>query len=146
MCEWIACTNFLEHFVNLKVLAIESNVDWNWGLDSQHSIPPRFLRLLPAPRLLRRLVFKSNSWDRKLAMEEFDWLEDLDAELGRETFHDLTEVACLFGVWLDKNQLLGPFTSKEQITELIEGKMLKLSSRRPTVLRIDVTVHEYGSY
>ena len=77
-------------------------------------------------------------------MEKFDWIGDLDAELERGDFHSLTEVACHFEVFLDskEGQSLLPvtFTLKEEIVELIAGKLPKLSSRLPPVLQINVKV------
>ena len=148
MSSRIACTNFLEHFVNLTVLSIQYFVDSD--SDTQHRIGasfPRLLHLLPIPSQLRQLVFSPKITDRKPTREDFDWVSGLDAELAREHFHGLTEVAYHFDVFLDKeDQSLAPFTSKELITELIEGKLPKLSSRRPPVLRINVTTHDWEDW
>ena len=114
--------------------------------DNQHKNPTRWLRLLPRSGRLRRLVFKFQLW-LDLTMKNFDWLRDLDAELDREHFHNLTEVACDFDVILDKkDQSLRPSMLKELITEVIEGKMPMLSSRSPHVLRIEVTFAELFVY
>ena len=74
----------------------------------------------------------------KIEEKVFDWVEDLAAELEREHFRSLTEVVCHFGVYLLKKDL---FMSKQYIVEMIEGKLPKLASRRPPILRVDVTVH-----
>ena len=127
----IACTNVLEHFVNLKVLFMQFSMER--GLNS---LPPRLLRLLPVPGRLRRLAIKGSSWVRGLTMEDFDWIADLDAELVHEHFHGLTEVVCHFSMVVEQAM----FMSKEHIMALVEGKLRKLSSRSSPVLRIDIDV------
>ena len=94
---------------------------------------PRLLHMLPAPSRLRRLLFEITFSAEKPGLNVFDWLRDLDAELEREDFHDLMEVVFDFSIHRR-------FTSEEQIVEVIEGNMPKLSSRSPPILRIDVTV------
>ena len=131
MSACIAYTNFLEHFVHLKVLCIRYNIPRDSTYPLTNAIP--LLRPLPAPGKLRKLVFQTSAYGRKVTTEDFDWLRDLDVELEHERFHDLTKVA--FDVEINLR-----FTSEEQILELIEGNLPKLSSRSPPILRIDVTV------
>lgn len=92
--------------------------------------------MLPAPSRLRRLLFEITFSAEKPGLNVFDWLRDLDAEL--ERFRSLTEVVCDFSVYLFKQER---FTSKQHIVKIIEGKLPKLASRRPPVLRIDLIVH-----
>ena len=131
MSAWIAYTNFLEHFVNLKVLHIQYEISTDSTYRLTNAIP--LLRSLPAPGKLRELVFKTYGYEHEVTMEDFHWLRDLDAELEREDFHDLMEVVFDFSIHRR-------FTSEEQIVEVIEGNMPKLSSRSPPILRIDVTI------
>ena len=131
MSAWIAYINFLEHFVHLKVLHIQYNIPTDSTYPLTKAIP--LLRPLPAPRKLRELVFQTSVWEREVTTEDFDWLRDLDAELEHEHFQDLTEVVFYFHIDLE-------FTSEEQIVELTEGNLPKLSSRRPPILQIDVSV------
>ena len=131
MSAWIAYTNFLEHFVHLKVLYIRYNIPRDSTDPPSNAIP--LLHLLPAPGKLSKLVFRVNVWGREVTTEDFNWLRDLDAELEREDFHDLMEVVFDFSI----NRRV---TSKEQIVELIEGNLPKLSSRHPPILRIVVTI------
>ena len=131
MSAWIAYTNFLEHFVHLKVLCIWYNIPASSTDQLTNAIP--LLRPLPAPGKLSKLVFQIWVYEREVTMKDFDWLRDLDAELEREDFHDLMEVVFDFSIHRR-------FTSEEQIVEVIEGNMPKLSSRSPPILRIDVTV------
>ena len=131
MSAWIAYVNFLEHFVHLKVLHIWYKITTD-STDPPTNVIP-LLRPLPAPGKLRALVFQTTLWEREVTMEDFNWLLDLDAELEREHFHNLTKVAFHFDIYLKG-------TSKEQILELIEGKLPKLSSRLPPVLQINVKV------
>ena len=131
MSVWIAYVNFLEHFVNLKALYILYDIPRDSTHPPTNAIP--LLRPLPAPGKLRELVFQTTLWEREVTMEDFNWLLDFDAELEREHFHNLTKVAFHFDIYLKG-------TSKEQILELIEGKLSKLSSRSPPILRINVTV------
>ena len=126
MSAWIAYVNFLEHFVNLKALHIEYSAWFHWPTNA---IP--LLRLLPAPGKLRKLVFQTLIAEREVTREE--WLRDLDAELERKDFHNLMEV--VFNFTISRH-----VTSEEQIVELIEGNLPKLSSRSPLILRIDVTI------
>ena len=130
MSAWIAYVNFLEHFVHLKVLYIQYDIPTNSTHPPTNAIP--LLRPLPAPGKLRELVFRTNVWEREVTTKDFDWLLDLDAEL-EQHFHDLTEVAFHFDINLR-------FTSEAQTLKLTEGKVPKLSSRRPPVLRINVAV------
>ena len=134
MSAWIAYVNFLERFVNLKVLYIWYSIP----KESTHPLPNAIplLRPLPAPGKLRELVFRTTLWEREVTMVDFNWLLDFDAELEREHFHNLTKVAFHFDIYLKG-------TSKEQILALIEGKLSKLSSRSPPILQIDVTVLVY---
>ena len=138
MSVWIAYTNFLEHFVNLKVLYILYDIPRDSTHPPTNAIP--LLRPLPAPGKLRELVFRTSVWEREVTTEDFDRLQDLDGELDHEHFRHLTAVACHFDMFLKK----GTVTSKEQIVALIEGKLPKLSSRHPPILRIDVTIRWYG--
>ena len=131
MSACIAYTNFLEHFVHLKVLYIRYNIHRDSTDPPSNAIP--LLRLLPAPGKLSKLVFQIGVYEREVTMKDFDWLRDLDAELEREDFHDLMEV--VFDVGINRR-----VTSEEQIVELIEGNLPKLSLRSPPILRIDVTV------
>ena len=131
MSAWIACVNFLEHFVHLKVLHIWYDIPTDSIYRLTNAIP--LLRLLPAPGKLSKLVFQTRVYEREVTMKDFDWLRDLDAELEREDIHDLMEV--VFDVSINRR-----VTSEEQIVELIEGKLPKLSSRRPPILQIDLTV------
>ena len=131
MSACIAYTNFLEHFVHLKVLYIRYNIPAD-STDPPSNVIP-LLRPLPAPSKLRELVFKTYVYERKVTMEDFDWLRDLDAELEREDFHDLMEVAFYFDILLNK-------ASKEQIMQLIKGNLPKLSSRSPPILKTKVTI------
>ena len=131
MSAWIAYINFLEHFVHLKVLCIGYNIPTNSTHPPTNAIP--LLRLLPAPGKLRQLVFQTDVWQREVTTDDFDWLRDLDAELEHEHFQDLAEVVFYFVIDLE-------LTSEEQIVELTEGNLPKLSSRRPPILQIDVTV------
>ena len=134
MSAWIAYINFLEHFVHLKVLHIQYNISRDSTYPLTNAIP--LLRPLPAPRKLRELVFQTSVWECEVTTEDFDWLRDLDAELEHEHFRNLTKVVFDFDINLR-------FTSEEQILELIEGNLPKLSSRRPPILHIDVTVFVY---
>ena len=139
MPAWTACTDFLEHFVNLQVLHIMWPGDGDMRLDRL----PRLLRLLPEPGRLRQLQFTSRFiHGRKPSMEDFDWVGDLDAELEHQHFHHLTKVECHVDVFLCNETWEGmcKSTFREQIVERIESKLQKLSSRRPPVLRINVAV------
>ena len=131
MSAWIAYVNFLEHFVDLKALYIWYDIPTDSTDPLINAI--QLLRLLPAPGKLRELVFNTYLYEREVTMKDFDWLRDLDAELEHEYFHDLTKVAFHFNIDLR-------FTSEEQIVELTKGKLPKLSSRHPPILRIVVTI------
>ena len=134
MSVWIAYVNFLEHFVHLKVLCIRYDIPRDSTDPPTNAIP--LLRLLPAPGKLRQLVFQTDVWQGEVTTDDFDWLRDLDAELEHEHFQDLTEVVFYFDIDLE-------LTSEEQIVELTEGNLPKLSSRRPPILQIDVSVIVY---
>ena len=129
MSAWIAYVNFVEHFVHLKVLYIHYEIPRDSTYLPSNAIP--LLRLLPASGKLRELVFTTGVLE--VTMEDFDWLRDLDEELEHEHFRNLMKVVFEFSLSLG-------FTSEERIVEQIEGKLPKLSSRRPSVLRINVTV------
>ena len=131
MSAWIAYTNFLEHFVDLKVLHIRYKILTDSTYRLTNAIP--LLRPLPAPGKLRELVFQTVAYKREVTTLDFDWLWDLDAELEHEHFRDLTKVAFYFETDLR-------FTSEERIVELIKGNLPKLSSRSPPILRIKVTI------
>ena len=134
MSAWIAYITFLEHFVHLEVLYIWYDIPTDSTYPLTNAIP--LLRPLPAPGKLRQLVFRTSVWECEVTTEDFDWLRDLDAELEHEHFRNLTKVVFDFDINLR-------FTSEEQILELIEGNLPKLSSRRPPILQIDVTVYVY---
>ena len=134
MSAWIAYVNFLEHFGDLKVLHIET-----YFLSGSTHLPTNaipLLRLLPASGKLRKLVFHTSVDERRLTSADFGWLRDLDAELEHQHFQDLAQVVFYFDISLE-------YTSKEQIVELTEGNLPKLSSRRPPILQIDVTYLVY---
>ena len=104
---------------------------------------PCLLPLLPTPSRLRQLRFYLTVNPIRIETHAFDWVADLDAALEHEHFHALTEVAfCVTTAFLNKEDKVAfmskedKFMSKEQIRELIEGKLPKLCSCRPTVLRI----------
>ena len=134
MSAWIAYINFLEHFVHLEVLYIWYDIPRHSTYPLTNAIP--LLRPLPTPGKLRQLVFRTSVWECEVTTEDFDWLRDLDAELEHEHFQDLTEVVFYFDIDLE-------LTSEEQIVELTEGNLPKLSSRRPPILQIDVSVIVY---
>ncbi len=95
------------------------------------------LRSLLAPEKLLVLALHFNVF--RQVGTTFDWVSALDTNFERELFTGLKEVTISVAMMMRENHTLHPFTSTEQISDLIKGKLPKVIAHR-VLVQVEVTV------